>query len=58
MALKDIFGKKNVKTMVETTVKTNVEVQDVNTERAKDPAFPPHFIAVPLRPKNANVQLE
>ena len=36
MALKDIFGKKNVKTTVETTGKTTVEVQDVNTERAKD----------------------
>lgn len=36
MALKDIFGKKNVKTTVETTVKTTVEVEDVKTEGAKD----------------------
>lgn len=36
MALKDIFGKKSVKTTVETTVKTTVEVEDVKTEDAKD----------------------
>ena len=30
MALKDIFGKKNVKTMVETTVKTTVEFTSSN----------------------------
>ena len=28
MGLKDIFGKKNVKTVVETTVKTTVEVEN------------------------------
>lgn len=36
MALKDIFGKKSVKTTVETTVKTTVEVEDVKTEDDKD----------------------
>ena len=29
--MKDIFGKKNVKTVVETTIKTTVEVEDENT---------------------------
>ena len=36
MKLKDILGKKNVKTVVETTVKTTVEIEDVKTEGAKD----------------------
>ena len=36
MKLKDILGKKNVKTVVETTVKTTMEIEDVETEGAKD----------------------
>ena len=36
MALKDIFGKRNVKAEVETTAKTTVEVEDVNMEGTKD----------------------
>jgi len=36
MALKDIFGKRNVKAVVETTAKTTVEVEDVKTEGTKD----------------------
>ena len=36
MKLKDILGKKNVKTVVETTVKTTMEIEDVKTEGAKE----------------------
>ena len=36
MALKDIFGKRNAKAVVETTAKTTVEVEDVNMEGTKD----------------------
>ena len=36
MKLKDIFGKKNVKTVVETTVKTTMEIEDVETDETKE----------------------
>lgn len=36
MSMKDILGKKNVKTVVETTVKTTMEIEDVKTEGAKE----------------------
>ena len=36
MKMKDILGKKNVKTVVETTVKTTMEIEDVETEGAKE----------------------